>query len=187
MSLLITSCLVYKIGPRESSEREATERYSNIPPIPIAIWYLSRKKDRQAISGTIFPPPNPKLRTHRSMIRRNPFPSTRRLMSTSKTVLLTPTERSQILPGLSKWTTNAEQTTLSRALKFDSFNEAWGFMSRVALRAEKMNHHPEWKNVCPPCRRAGVFRRVVCERRWMHGGGLRMGTDCRCIIGWILH
>ena len=72
------------------------------------------------------------------MIRRNPFPSTRRLMSTSKTVLLTPTERSQILPGLSQWTPNAEQTTLSRAIKFNSFNEAWGFMSRVALRAVRL-------------------------------------------------
>ena len=30
---------------------------------------------------------------------------------------------------------------------FKDFNEAWGFMSRVALKAEKMNHHPEWFNV----------------------------------------
>ncbi len=30
---------------------------------------------------------------------------------------------------------------------FKDFNEAWGFMSRVALLAEKINHHPEWFNV----------------------------------------
>ncbi len=30
---------------------------------------------------------------------------------------------------------------------FHDFNEAWGFMSRVALKAEQMNHHPEWFNV----------------------------------------
>lgn len=36
---------------------------------------------------------------------------------------------------------------LHRELKFGSFVEAWGFMSRVALLAEKMNHHPEWFNV----------------------------------------
>lgn len=31
--------------------------------------------------------------------------------------------------------------------KFTDFQEAWGFMTRVALKAEKMNHHPEWFNV----------------------------------------
>jgi len=36
---------------------------------------------------------------------------------------------------------------LHRQFKFKSFVEAWGFMSRVALLAEKMNHHPEWFNV----------------------------------------
>lgn len=30
---------------------------------------------------------------------------------------------------------------------FKDFNEAWGFMGRVALKAEQMNHHPEWFNV----------------------------------------
>lgn len=36
---------------------------------------------------------------------------------------------------------------LHRELKFKDFNEAWGFMCRVALLAEKTNHHPEWFNV----------------------------------------
>ena len=34
-----------------------------------------------------------------------------------------------------------------REFRFNDFVEAWGFMSRVALVAEKMNHHPEWFNV----------------------------------------
>lgn len=36
---------------------------------------------------------------------------------------------------------------LSRSLRFDGFNSAWGFMCRVALLAEQQNHHPEWGNV----------------------------------------
>ena len=36
---------------------------------------------------------------------------------------------------------------LRRELRFANFSEAWAFMSRVALLAEKMNHHPNWSNV----------------------------------------
>ena len=36
---------------------------------------------------------------------------------------------------------------LSRTFTFSSFVEAFGFMTRVALHAERMNHHPEWSNV----------------------------------------
>jgi 4a-hydroxytetrahydrobiopterin dehydratase len=36
---------------------------------------------------------------------------------------------------------------LRRTFTFADFNEAWGFMSRVALLAEKADHHPEWSNV----------------------------------------
>ncbi|HEY9561636.1 MAG TPA: 4a-hydroxytetrahydrobiopterin dehydratase [Anseongella sp.] len=39
------------------------------------------------------------------------------------------------------------ENKLYRHFEFKDFNEAWGFMNRVALVAEKMNHHPEWKNV----------------------------------------
>ena len=36
---------------------------------------------------------------------------------------------------------------LKRTFKFNDFIEAWGFMSQIAIMAEKMNHHPEWSNV----------------------------------------
>lgn len=40
-----------------------------------------------------------------------------------------------------------ENNKLTQTFKFKNFVEAFGFMSKVALIAEKMNHHPEWKNV----------------------------------------
>ena len=43
------------------------------------------------------------------------------------------------------WT--EENNALKRSFKFKNFVEAWAFMSKVALVAEKMSHHPEWSNV----------------------------------------
>jgi 4a-hydroxytetrahydrobiopterin dehydratase len=40
-----------------------------------------------------------------------------------------------------------ENNELTREFKFKNFIEAWAFMSKVALIAEKMNHHPAWSNV----------------------------------------
>ncbi len=40
-----------------------------------------------------------------------------------------------------------ENNKLKKSFEFKNFVEAFGFMSRVALVAEKMNHHPEWNNV----------------------------------------
>jgi len=40
-----------------------------------------------------------------------------------------------------------ENNTLSKSFDFQDFVEAFGFMTRVAIIAEKMNHHPEWSNV----------------------------------------
>lgn len=39
-----------------------------------------------------------------------------------------------------------ENDTLIKEFTFKDFSEAWGFMNRVALLAEKMNHHPDWEN-----------------------------------------
>ena len=43
------------------------------------------------------------------------------------------------------WT--ADDGGINRQFKFRNFSEAWGFMSRVAMAAEKADHHPEWRNV----------------------------------------
>lgn len=40
-----------------------------------------------------------------------------------------------------------ENNSLTRSFKFKDFIEAWSFMTKVAMVAEKMNHHPEWSNV----------------------------------------
>ena len=40
-----------------------------------------------------------------------------------------------------------EDNTLTRSFKFKNFIEAWSFMTKVAMVAEKMNHHPVWSNV----------------------------------------
>jgi 4a-hydroxytetrahydrobiopterin dehydratase len=63
--------------------------------------------------------------------------------------LLTTKERSDVLPGLdtSGWRALAGRDAIRKVWKFKNFVEAWGFMTRAALTAEKMNHHPEWKNV----------------------------------------
>ena len=62
---------------------------------------------------------------------------------------LTDGELAQGLPGLQStcWRAVEGREALRKIWKFKSFSEAWGFMSRVALAAEKLNHHPEWSNV----------------------------------------
>ena len=51
------------------------------------------------------------------------------------------------LADLPEWTLADDGGAISRTFTFGSFNQAWAFMSRGALLAEKMNHHPEWFNV----------------------------------------
>jgi 4a-hydroxytetrahydrobiopterin dehydratase len=48
------------------------------------------------------------------------------------------------LPG---WSLVSGRDALQKTFKFKDFNQAFGFMARVALVAEKMDHHPEWTNV----------------------------------------
>lgn len=45
------------------------------------------------------------------------------------------------------WQLVEGRDAVKKAFTFSDFNMAWGFMSRVALKAESMNHHPEWFNV----------------------------------------
>ena len=55
--------------------------------------------------------------------------------------------RKQALAKLSGWAEVAGRDAIAKTFVFKDFNEAFGFMSRVALAAEKMDHHPEWSNV----------------------------------------
>jgi 4a-hydroxytetrahydrobiopterin dehydratase len=55
--------------------------------------------------------------------------------------------RKQALSGLSGWTEIPGREAIARTFTFRNFNEAFGFMTRAALVAEKMDHHPEWRNV----------------------------------------
>jgi len=63
------------------------------------------------------------------------------------TTRLTGKTRSKALASLKKWKEVPGRDAIQRSLKFVDFNEAWGFMTRVALAAEKADHHPEWSNV----------------------------------------
>ena len=55
--------------------------------------------------------------------------------------------RKQALSALNGWSEAKDRDALMKTFTFKDFNEAFGFMSRVALVAEKMDHHPEWSNV----------------------------------------
>ena len=48
------------------------------------------------------------------------------------------------LPG---WSSHEERDAIVKTFRFDDFNGAFGFMTRVALTAERLDHHPEWANV----------------------------------------
>lgn len=56
-------------------------------------------------------------------------------------------ERDSWLRGLTKWTLSRDGKAIKRHFEFEDFSQAFGFMSRVALIAEKRDHHPEWSNV----------------------------------------
>lgn len=60
---------------------------------------------------------------------------------------LTDAERAEALARLPGWTHDAERDGLRRTFVFADFVAAFGFMTRVALLAEKADHHPEWFNV----------------------------------------
>jgi 4a-hydroxytetrahydrobiopterin dehydratase len=60
---------------------------------------------------------------------------------------LTASERTEALTGLAGWTLVDGREAIAKTFTFKDFNAAFGFMSRCALKAEAMNHHPEWFNV----------------------------------------
>ena len=76
---------------------------------------------------------------------------------------LTEAERNDALAALPEWRLRADGLAIERALKFADFNEAFGFMTRVALLADKHDHHPEWSN---------VYNRVAITLTTHDAGGL---------------
>lgn len=76
---------------------------------------------------------------------------------------LTDAERATLPQKLSGWSLVNGREAIERSFQFRDFNEAWGFMNRVALLAESQNHHPEWSN---------VWNRVRIELSTHDAGGL---------------
>lgn len=60
---------------------------------------------------------------------------------------LSETERAEALDNLPDWDYDEGRDAITRTIVFTDFAEAFGFMTQVALIAEKADHHPEWTNV----------------------------------------
>ena len=60
---------------------------------------------------------------------------------------LTDEERAAALAALPEWRLSDDASGITRTFRFPDFVAAFGFMSQVALRAERADHHPEWSNV----------------------------------------
>lgn len=67
------------------------------------------------------------------------------------------------MAGLHGWALASDASSISRTFIFHNFSEAFGFMTRVALAAEKLDHHPEWFN---------VYKTVEVTLRTHDAGGL---------------
>ncbi|WP_095011585.1 4a-hydroxytetrahydrobiopterin dehydratase [Tsuneonella mangrovi] len=76
---------------------------------------------------------------------------------------LTESERTSLLAAHPYWSLAREGKAIERTFVFADFNAAWGFMARVALLAEKADHHPEWFN---------VYNRVEINLTTHDAGGL---------------
>jgi 4a-hydroxytetrahydrobiopterin dehydratase len=72
-------------------------------------------------------------------------------------------ERTEGLAKLVGWSEVAGRDAIEKTFTFADFNEAFGFMARAALVAEKMDHHPEWSN---------VYKRVTVVLSTHEAGGL---------------
>lgn len=104
-------------------------------------------------SSRLFPPRLPldgnKL-LRPAVTRHNPLLITVSKMSQSSSDALTPDQRRRLLEDLSKqgWSLDPSgRDAIVKEFQFKDFNEAFGFMTRIALKADKMDHHPEWFNV----------------------------------------
>ncbi|XP_053147815.1 pterin-4-alpha-carbinolamine dehydratase 2 isoform X2 [Hemicordylus capensis] len=90
------------------------------------------------------------LRVGLATVARRGGGSSRRFSTmSSQPHWLTTEERNQVLYDLkgAGWSELPERDAIYKEFNFKTFNQAFGFMTRIALQAEKMNHHPEWFNV----------------------------------------
>ena len=71
--------------------------------------------------------------------------------------------RADALIGLDGWSDTEDRDAIQKTFTFKSFNQAFSFMTRVAMEAEKANHHPEWFN---------VYNRVDVTLRTHDAGGI---------------
>ena len=69
----------------------------------------------------------------------------------------------EALAALDGWSMSREGTAIARTLRFRNFSEAFGFMTQVALAAERLDHHPDWSN---------VYKTVTIELTTHDAGGL---------------
>ena len=76
-------------------------------------------------------------------------------------IRLSQEEIDEELEKLQGWSIIDEK--LHKEFSFDSFNQAFGFMTRAAMEIEKMNHHPEWFN---------VYSRITIELTTHDAGGI---------------
>ncbi len=60
---------------------------------------------------------------------------------------LTPDARAAAVSALDGWSDDDERDAITKTFWFETFDAAFGFMTRVAIKAESMVHHPEWSNV----------------------------------------
>jgi 4a-hydroxytetrahydrobiopterin dehydratase len=60
---------------------------------------------------------------------------------------LTPEHRKTLISTLPGWLATQDRDAIHKQFVFPDFNSAFAFMTRIALKAEQMNHHPEWANV----------------------------------------
>jgi 4a-hydroxytetrahydrobiopterin dehydratase len=74
---------------------------------------------------------------------------------------LSQTDIDEELKNLPDWSVVNEK--LHKEFQFDSFNQAFGFMTRAAMEIEKMNHHPEWFN---------VYNKIIIELTTHDAGGI---------------
>lgn len=87
------------------------------------------------------------------------------MVRASRPKAITGIERTAALATVPLWSEVNGRDAITRSFKFADFSEAFGFMSRAALMAEKLDHHPEWSN---------VWNRVVVTLSTHDAGGLTL-------------